>query len=131
MTDPAEVLPEQKWPPITVSQAHAICAVTDPVLRNLRITHSYHDLKIALTRLFGARTVAWCAYATWASKTAGRFIRGEEVPDLIRGERSGADPITEVIARVMRDVSANVAHGNRIVFQELAPLYAAWLETFQ
>lgn len=131
MIDPTEVLPAQKWPPVTVPQAHAICAMTDPVLRNLRITQGYHDLKIALTRLFGARNVTWCAYATWASKTAGRFIRGEEVPDRIRGYRSGADPIPEVIAHVMRDVSANVAHGNLIVFQELAPLYAAWLETFQ
>jgi len=131
MTDPAEVLPEQKWLPITVPQAHAISAMTDPVLRNLRITQGYHDLKTALTRLFGARNVTWCAYATWASKTAGRFIRGEEVPHLIRGYLSGADPITEVIARVMHGVSANVAHGNLIVFQELAPLYAAWLEAFQ
>ena len=150
-----EKLPPQKWPPITVAQANAIAAMTDPALRNLKITQGYHDLKTALTRLFGAKNVTWCGYATWASKTAGAFIRGEEVPTLIRRYLDGADHvppsiagantrlsvvhqdasvdhsfITATIEDVMRDVTKNVGLGNLLVFQELAPLYAKWLETF-
>jgi hypothetical protein len=155
MNDLGEELPAQKWPPLTVAQAHAISAMTDPALRNLRITQGYHGLKIALTRLFGARNVTWCAYATWASKTAGTFIRGEEVPGLIRAYLAASDHLAEVIAHangrllgvheharldhgfvnetieeVIRDVTGQVGQGNLIVFQELAPLYAAWLEAF-
>src|SRR5262249_17907958 len=33
MNAPTEALPEQKWTPITVAQAHAISAMTDPALR--------------------------------------------------------------------------------------------------
>ena len=147
---------EQKWPPITVEEANAISAMSDPAHRNLKITQGYHDLKIALTRLFGPENVTWCAYATWASKTAGAFIRGEEVPGLIRGYLERADHLTSAlqganaalsavhpeakvdhsfvsgtIEAVMRDVTTNVGQGNLIVFQELAPLYAKWVQTFR
>lgn len=148
-------VPPQKWPPITVTQANEIAAMTDPKLRNLRITQGYHDLKIALTRLFGAKNVTWCAYATWASKTAGRFIRGEEVPRFVReyldrAEHVGAglssanaalsavhpdagihpSLIAEAIEGVLLDVTNHVGEGNLIVFEELAPLYAAMLDAF-
>ncbi|HEY2511369.1 MAG TPA: hypothetical protein VGI39_10960, partial [Polyangiaceae bacterium] len=55
----------QKWPAISVDGAKTIAAMTDPKIRNLKITQAYHDLKIALTRLFGEKDVTWCAYATW------------------------------------------------------------------
>lgn len=156
MIDPSEHLPEQKWPPPTVAHVNAICAMTDPVLRNLKITQGYHDLKTALTRLFGAKNVTWPAYATWASKTAGTFIRGDEVPRLLREYLAASDHIAEVIAQangllfgvhehakldhglvndtieeVMRDITAQLGHGNLIVFKEIALLYAAWLEAFE
>jgi hypothetical protein len=155
MASDAGGLLRQKWPAITVAEAQAISAMKDPKLRNLKITQAYHDLKIALTRLFGDRNVTWCAYATWASKTAGSFIRGEEVPGLIRdyveqathvtSGLAGANEalggvhadakvdhsfVTRTIASVMDDVTKQVGEGNLLVFQELAPLYAAWLETF-
>lgn len=133
--DGSRGLLEQRWPPITVAQANAISALTDPAYRNLKVTQGYHDLKIALTRLFGPENVTWCAYATWASKTAGSFIRGEEVPGLIREYLGRADHLTTALAgvnsalagvhpeaklddsfigrtieAVMRDVTANVGH---------------------
>src|SRR5262245_51870030 len=51
-----------------------------PVLRNLLITQCYHDLSLELGRVLGSVDVNWCTFAVWASKTAGRFIRNEEVP---------------------------------------------------
>lgn len=156
MTHASGTLPAQKWPPTTVAQANAISALTDPALRNLKITQSYHDLKLGLTRLFGAKNVTWCAYATWASKTAGTFIRGEEAPRLIHdciaslhhleAAIDHADEalkrvhpsaginrsvITCTIEEVLTDVTKHIGQGNLLVFQELAPLYAAWIETWK
>jgi hypothetical protein len=131
-----------------------ISAMSDVSLRNLKITQAYHDLKVALTRVFGRENVTWCAYATWASKTAGRFIRGEEVPSIVRGylDRAGTvneyvfnlelagsrihaqlddDKIIGFVESILKDVQFNVAQGNLLVFQELAPPYARMLEEFE
>ena len=46
-------------------------------MRNLEITHCYSLLAAA----FAARSgegANWCTYATWASRQAGRTIRGED-----------------------------------------------------
>jgi hypothetical protein len=56
----------------------------DPVLRNLLITQCYHDLSQGLNGLFGRDNANWCTFATWASKTAGKFIRKEQVPGQFR-----------------------------------------------
>lgn len=141
--------------PLTVEEANAVAALADPTYRNLRITQGYHDLKIALTDTLGEKNVTWCAYATWASKTAGNFIRGEEVPSLIRDYLARADHvmpslagvnaqlsgvhagamldhsfIVTTIETVMRDVTDQIALGNLKVFAELAPIYAKWVATF-
>ena len=146
----------QKWPAISVDGAKTIAAMTDPKIRNLKITQAYHDLKIALTRLFGEKNVTWCAYATWASKTAGDFIRGEEVPKLVDDYLAAATHVGEELAKinaalhhvhegaaiapsflnrtinaVVADVTKQVGQGNLIVFAELAPLYAAFLQAFK
>ena len=70
---------------LLVDQVNRIVALdAQPVLRNLLITQCYHDLSEELGRVLGARNVNWCSYATWASKTAGRFIRNEEIPGMFR-----------------------------------------------
>ncbi|MGK3983461.1 hypothetical protein WME99_10505 [Sorangium sp. So ce136] len=82
---PAEVLFETSELPSLLDQVHAVIALQDqPVLRNLLITQCYHDLSAELVRLLGGRNAHWCTFATWASKTAGRFIRNEEVPAVLR-----------------------------------------------
>jgi hypothetical protein len=148
-------IPPQKWPPLTVEEAATISAIPDPAYRNLRITQGYHDLKAALTRSLGPKNVTWCAYATWASRTAGSFIRGEEVPQMVRSYLDGADHLTSAlqgvnaalgavhpeakvdhsfviatIEAVMKDVTNQIGVGNLRVFQELAPIYAKWVRTF-
>ena len=61
------------------------------VRRNLLITQYYHDLSVSLRPRLGAEHANWCTFATWASRTAGRFIRDEEVPtDFLRTRRLGA-----------------------------------------
>lgn len=128
----------------------------DMVVRNLQITQAYHELELALTPLFGPTDVRWCAFATWASKTAGRFIRGEEQVDIIRhflaeaypemvhlgsmNEQLGRVPgmaplgnsfIYETLERITNGVSAAVAAGNLKVFRELGPLFVDFTQRFR
>jgi len=53
-----------------------VTAEPDPVLRNLLITQTYHELSNRL-RCHFPDDATWCSFATWASKTAGRSIRKE------------------------------------------------------
>jgi hypothetical protein len=60
-----------------VDDVRRIAAIANPVIRNLEITHCYARLSAALaTPDAGAN---WCTYATWASRQAGRTIRGEDL----------------------------------------------------
>ena len=62
----------------TVAEVRRIVAIESPVLRNLEITYCYSQLAAA----FAARNgpgANWCTYATWASRQAGRTIRGEDL----------------------------------------------------
>jgi hypothetical protein len=57
-----------------------IAGMTDPVLRNLCITQRYHEFAVALRDAGYGEDATWCAFAVWASKTAGATIRGEMLP---------------------------------------------------
>jgi hypothetical protein len=71
----------------------------DPVRRNLLITQCYHDLSGALFRRLDGGNLNWCSYATWASRTAGRFIRDDEVPALFRRLLSRMEPVNVSLSR--------------------------------
>lgn len=141
---------------LLVDQVKRIVALeSQPVLRNLLITQCYHDLSSELARVLGSANVNWCSYATWASKTAGRFIRNEEVPGLFRkllddsyGFRKSAAEVSTSLAqvhpetaldelsplrlaeRVVGDVSRQITAGNLKVFSELAPVFARFIRLF-
>jgi hypothetical protein len=61
----------------------AIASQPDAARRNLWITWSYYRLNRAMSAIIGDRDLSWCGFATWASKTAGGFIRQEELGPLI------------------------------------------------
>jgi hypothetical protein len=69
----------------TVEEVRRIAALPDPVIRNLQITECYSRLAAAVAgrRAGGAN---WCTFATWASRQAGRTIRGEDLIDALRRE---------------------------------------------
>ena len=76
MDPTAEVTP-------TETDVARICAIANPLVRNLQITDCY----ARLSRAFAARTgqrANWCTFATWASRQAGRTIRGEDLGDTLR-----------------------------------------------
>jgi hypothetical protein len=124
-------------------------ARTSPVLRNLLITQRYHEFALDLRDDGAGKDATWCAFAVWASKTAGATIRGEVLPDRAReiivdhdgsehllrrlgdklgrflnGELSRAH-LERVAKAITDDVSTAIADGNRLVFVELAPLFSA------
>jgi hypothetical protein len=72
----------------------------DPVRRNLLVTQRYHDLSTALALALGPENANWCTFATWASRTAGRFIREDEIPTLFRAVLGRSEPFGITLARV-------------------------------
>ena len=65
-------------PAPTVDEVRRIVAIANPVIRNLEITDCYSRLAAALAARSG-EGANWCTYATWASRQAGRTIRGEDL----------------------------------------------------
>lgn len=124
-----------------------------PVIRNLWITQHYHSLMGLLAAVLGAADANWSTFATWASKTAGQSIRGEEVPPEIRQLLSEEAKVHERLRQllealpgtwaeellhplavpqaVLGQVSEQIAIGNLKVFAELAPLFANFWDRFQ
>ncbi|EYF00579.1 hypothetical protein [Chondromyces apiculatus] len=139
-----------------VTQVEAICALDrDPVLRNLLITQCYYELSDGLGHVLGFEDANWCTFATWASKTAGRFIRKEDCPELLRqllgveevrmdhesrpppssldlfGPPSTDFNLFELPERILEEVSKLIARGNLLVFSEIGPMFARMLEVYE
>jgi len=140
-----------------VEDVDRIAAMADPVIRNLEITECYADLSAAMR----ARTVSaadWCTFATWASRQAGRTIRGEDLLDKVGqtlGHRSWiVAPIASLsrlllrkglfqpdttLGRIVSEIhtpfdaferaSSAVAAGNLKVFAEIGREFARFVAT--
>ncbi len=135
----------------------AITAIHDGAIRNLRITECYHRLSLAMAARTGA-CANWCTFATWASRQAGRTIRGEDLlARLAARARCGwsiSQPIQSVwrallrkgvfnpetgLGRLVRAIhspfdaferaSEAVAGGNLKVFREIGFEFARYLES--
>jgi len=136
-------------------EVQRIAALTDPVIRNLQITECYSRLAAAVVELSYACS-NWCTFATWASRQAGRTIRGEDLIDrlerelgrgaelahpirsfwralLRRGLLRPATPLGRLMARLHTPFDAfelasdAVARGNLKVFAEIAYEFARYL----
>lgn len=138
---------------VTVPSPQEIASIIglerQPVLRNLKITQCYHDLSQAIAARVGSENANWCSFATWASKTAGRFIRADEVLPIFR--RAFADlkdfaarldrinqtlaaihpkatlslsAVLRALAAPVQEVSRHIATGNLAVFAELGPIFS-------
>ncbi len=129
-----------------------IAGMTDPVLRNLCITQRYHEFAVALRDAGYGNDATWCAFAVWASKTAGATIRGDVLPARAKAllldnvatqaalhrfnhglvgkalQSLTHDHLGQLIEGVTGDVSTQIAAGNVLVFSELAPIFAALVQ---
>jgi hypothetical protein len=142
--------------PPTPDEVQRIAAIADPVLRNLEITACYSRLAAAVAAHAAEECSNWCTFATWASRQAGRTIRGE---DLLAGleHELGRDaellhPVDSLwralvrrglfrrdtrLGRLVADLhspfdafelaSDAVARGNRKVFAEIGLQFARYL----
>ena len=90
----------------TITDVDRIAATGDPILRNLLITHCYHELSAALAERTGP-SANWCTFATWASKQAGQTIRKEDLARTLENVLKAApeQAIQEVTASA-QDVGA-------------------------
>jgi hypothetical protein len=140
----------------SVDDVRQIAEIPNPVIRNLQITHCYSRLATA----FAARNgegANWCTYATWASRQAGRTIRGEDLRDHLERRLSHGrwllHPLATMWRRLLRRglferetrigrltatlhspfdaferASAAVARGNLKVFEEIGLEFTRYLQ---
>lgn len=110
----------------TLAEVAAIVTTEPAVLRNLRITQAYHDIALALGQALCPCNLSWCGYASWASKTAGGFIRGDALPAGLRGlaEEPRLPPgLQSRVRQVLAELHGCIAAGNLKVFAELGPCF--------
>ncbi len=91
----------------------------------------------------GRPDLTWCAFATWASATAGTMIAMREVPALFRRLLGQSDDYARHFPHIRHvldetaivragelvavQISDALSDGNTLVFAELAPVFAALL----
>ena len=139
----------------SVEDVRQIAAITNPVIRNLQITECYSRLAAAFAVRSG-EGANWCTYATWASRQAGRTIRGEDLLQHLERRLAGGrwllHPIATLWRRLLRRglfqretrigrltaalhtpfdafecASDAVARGNLKVFEEIGLEFARYL----
>jgi hypothetical protein len=140
---------------VSVEEVRRIAAIESPVIRNLEITYCYSRLSAPFAA--SGEGANWCTYATWASRQAGRTIRGEDLLEHLElrlGEgRWLLHPIATAWRRLLRRglfrpatrlgrltgelhtpfdaferASECVARGNLKVFEEIGLEFARYLE---
>ena len=147
--------PDIDNPTPALDDVELISGISDPVVRNLRITQAYYDISTA----FHAQVTAganWCTFATWASRQAGRTIRGEDIVEALKRRALLPSRWTNVAERLGRwlvrqglfnperrlgrlanatfspiggleKASRDIADGNKKVFEEIAFVFARFL----
>lgn len=121
---------------VTTAEVDQIAAISNPVLRNLRITAAYHDLAVGMNELLGRVDANWCCFSVWASRTAGRFIRQEALPHIVSAVLAFAQRVPPrfraltpaALTLAVRQAADNAALGNLIVFQDAGMLHARLLQ---
>ncbi|MFV0308852.1 MAG: hypothetical protein ACK5OX_14040, partial [Desertimonas sp.] len=103
----------------------------------------YADLGARLRDAVGGTDHTWCTFAVWASATAGLSIRRQELDDVVveltrsmvkRQARVtlvlttiGPPVVKRIFSEALDAISERLAHGNTLVFAELAPLFVTAL----
>jgi len=122
-----------------------------PLLRNLLITQGYHDVSQMLRARTGGVDINWCTLGSWASKTAGRFIRDEQLPAVFRHLLAGSGPcrraldamqrslsqdtaappcdVLAIVRAILHDCATYIMTGNTIVYAELAQCCTDFVHT--
>ena len=138
-----------------IAEVETICAIPDPIVRNLRITQAYGEMSGALAAR-GRSGANWCTFATWASKQAGQTIRQEDLARRVEDHLGRTETVAHAsaqlgallrtidraadghrLASAIREVASSapalarasdaVARGNLKVFEEIGREFARFL----
>ncbi|HBY58851.1 MAG TPA: hypothetical protein DEH78_03455 [Solibacterales bacterium] len=132
-------------------ETQEIAATGHLAVRNLRVTQGYYELATAFARGLEGHA-NWCAFAAWASRQAGRTIRGEDLAEQIdAGLAAAGSPLWRALLRrglfqpetalgsfvrrvhtpfdAFERLSEAVSRGNIKVFAEIAPVFARYLDS--
>lgn len=141
----------------SVIEVDRIAGMQDPVIRNLLITQSYHELSMMMSKRTGPCS-NWCTIATWASKQAGQTIRNEDLDNALLRDFKATPEINTALRRIidaavekgtalskerlerhiwetlnpkaaMERASKSVARGNQKVYAEIAREFACFIES--
>ncbi|MBZ0293995.1 MAG: hypothetical protein K8L99_15635, partial [Anaerolineae bacterium] len=105
----------------TPAEVDQIAALADPVIRNLQITQSYHELALAMIARTGI-CANWCTFATWASKQAGQTIRKEDLARLIDEAQLSAPPSAQAVETVTLSAQSLGSDRSQAEIQEAVAL---------
>ncbi|HEY6507584.1 MAG TPA: hypothetical protein VIY56_06200, partial [Vicinamibacterales bacterium] len=88
---------------LTPERVDDIAAMSDGAARNVEITNGYFALARGLATWTGAGG-NWCAFAAWASRQAGRTIRGEDLALHLRRRLEERPALQAVITELREDL---------------------------
>ena len=88
---------------LTPERVDVIVAMPDGAARNVEITNGYFTLARALAAWTGAGG-NWCAFAAWASRQAGRTIRGEDLALHLRRRLEERPALQAVLKELVEDL---------------------------
>ena len=142
----------------STEHVESVLAIEERVLRNYWVTETYADLSRGLAALLQPGTCNWCTFGTWASRTVGQNIRGEQLPEwlarrVVRSDgmmgvadaansaisnahrdhniaRIVPEHVSEVVRELFGACARNLSDGNTQVFAEIAPPAATFIEVF-
>lgn len=118
----------------SVSEARIQEIVNDgnPVRRNRDITESYYQLSQDMREFLGPDAGAnWATWASHASARAGQTIRREDIPLPVKIALMAVPGVGLSRDAAERYISGQVAEGNKKVFEEIAPVFSRFMETFK
>jgi hypothetical protein len=122
------------------------------LVRNLQITQGYYQVSQSLRKFVSSSNVNWFSFGTYASKTAGRAMRHENLPGPLKSAliRSAGyentyiylnkvledpaltetTPADNLLSQVLAEVSLLISEGNLLIFSELAWPFTHMVKTF-
>jgi hypothetical protein len=110
--------------PLTPERIDVIAAMADGAARNAEITNGYFVLARALAEWTGAGG-NWCAFAAWASRQAGRTIRGEDLAIHLRRRLAERPALQAVLRELVEDLQIDRERLLREIAQAVLHIPAA------
>jgi pSer/pThr/pTyr-binding forkhead associated (FHA) protein len=147
---PAKIVDSSVITRLTKADIEAILKQKNLLVRNLQITQGYHEIALILGHFLGFDHANWFAFGAYASKTAGRAIRHENLPhrlksalirsagydntylylDHVLANAGGVSQTDNKVSRVLEQVSLLLSLGNLLIFGELAWPFVHMVDRF-